>query len=236
MNSVTKVCRRCKIEKSLDEFGNYKRQSDGRAIYCRACWREYRRNWYYQRRQEKFGKSFDENITKACIICGKTYPATPDYFHRNAITQDGLSSKCRWCVNVKGRQYTAAYHKSGVAQRRLKEWREKNWEAELVYQARSRSKKSPSLGTPDIDTHYVRQLYDEQNGKCYWFGVDLVPNGPRKDPQTPSLDRLDMQRGYVKGNVVLTCLAANYGRNDTATDRFQKFCDLLLRHKDAPSR
>jgi hypothetical protein len=33
-----KTCIRCKIPKSLDEFGNYSRYADGKHRYCRTCW------------------------------------------------------------------------------------------------------------------------------------------------------------------------------------------------------
>jgi hypothetical protein len=35
-----KVCITCKIPKSLDEFGNYKRYADGKHRICRTCWNE----------------------------------------------------------------------------------------------------------------------------------------------------------------------------------------------------
>jgi len=54
----------------------------------------------------------------------------------------------------------------------------------------------------------------------------LVP-GLLEDPQRPSLDKLVPEKGYVKGNVVLTCAAANMGRSNTSVERFAEFCSLL---------
>jgi hypothetical protein len=67
----------------------------------------------------------------------------------------------------------------------------------------------------DIDVDYIDFLFEKQNGKCYWFGVDLIPSNIKKHPQQPSLDRLDNNLGYVRDNVILSCYSANIGRNET---------------------
>lgn len=46
--------------------------------------------------------------------------------------------------------------------------------------------------------------------------------------QKPSLDRIDRLKGYVKGNVVLSCYAANIGRNETPVDIWVDFLDVLF--------
>lgn len=42
----SKVCARCKIEKSSEEFCKYSGARDGLAGYCKSCHREYRREYY----------------------------------------------------------------------------------------------------------------------------------------------------------------------------------------------
>jgi len=64
----------------------------------------------------------------------------------------------------------------------------------------------------------------------------MVATENSKDPQQPSLDRLDPEKGYVKGNVVLTCLAANFGRNRTNIERFKEFVELLRKRHDGFNR
>lgn len=36
--------------------------------------------------------------SRACVKCGKTYPLTPDYFHKS---KDGFHARCRQCRNKK---------------------------------------------------------------------------------------------------------------------------------------
>ncbi len=95
----------------------------------------------------------------------------------------------------------------------------------LVYSANF-SKKTRGLDV-DIDVDFVRSLWDKQGGLCYWFGVPMVPSTATRDPQRPSIERLDCSGGYTRGNVVLACMAANLGRSNCSAERFSEFCALV---------
>ena len=98
-----------------------------------------------------------------------------------------------------------------------KERRVRLWQNTLIHDCRHRNKEC------NIDVNYVNELYEKQNGKCYWFGVELLPSINKKHPQQPSLDRLDNNLGYIKGNVVLSCYSANIGRNDNDYSTWNEF-------------
>jgi hypothetical protein len=38
---------------------------------------------------------------KRCVKCGKEFPATPKYFHKDKERKDGLKAVCRDCMNKK---------------------------------------------------------------------------------------------------------------------------------------
>ena len=40
---ITKICRRCKEEKPVEEFGINGRTADSRSLYCKECTRAYNR-------------------------------------------------------------------------------------------------------------------------------------------------------------------------------------------------
>ena len=75
----------------------------------------------------------------------------------------------------------------------------------------------------NINEDYILGLYEFQRGKCYWLGVDMIPSSTKKYPFQPSLDRLDRSRGYIMGNVVLCCFAANFGRNENSESNWKDF-------------
>lgn len=73
----------------------------------------------------------------------------------------------------------------------------------------------------------ILDLFAQQNGRCYWFNVPLLPTHAHKHPQKPSVDRLDAARGYTRDNVVLACYSANIGRNTSTAEAFRAFVVLL---------
>jgi hypothetical protein len=136
---------------------------------------------------------------RVCSICG--HKKDVKEFHKNKAQPHGRTHYCRSC--------------------RVKE-NAIRWAARLCRSARNRKKLEC-----DITKEDVLEMFEKQGGMCYWYGIPMIPTENFKDPQQPSLDRLDPDKGYVKGNVVLTCLAANFGRNRTDIERFKEFVEVL---------
>jgi hypothetical protein len=81
----------------------------------------------------------------------------------------------------------------------------------------------------------LEQIWNQQDGKCYWFGVtldlDLLyknhPDWRPKHPLAPSIDKIDPDGDYTKDNIVITTRFANFGRNVCEYDRFGEIVELL---------
>lgn len=81
----------------------------------------------------------------------------------------------------------------------------------------------------------LEQIWNQQDGKCYWFGVtldlDLLyknhPDWRPKHPLAPSIDKIDPDGDYTKDNIVITTRFANFGRNVCEFDRFGEIVELL---------
>lgn len=93
------------------------------------------------------------------------------------------------------------------------------WVNIMVSRARHRAKKR---GIDfDLTVEDVTEIWQEQGGRCYWFGVPMHwrdDEGPR-NPFIPTLDRTDNRRGYTRANCVLACWGANAAKGA---------CDLLV--------
>lgn len=100
------------------------------------------------------------------------------------------------------------------------------WLRRQVHNARYRAK---SHGVPfTITTDEMHEVWDEQEGRCYWFNVPMGVDPDRSyHPCTPSLDRVMPELGYVSGNVVWASLAANVAKRDTDPDCWEHFLSLL---------
>lgn len=85
----------------------------------------------------------------------------------------------------------------------------------------------------------LRELWNRQDGKCYWFGIDLHlnllfhtdPNYIPKHPLAPSVDKLDIHGDYSIDNVVICCRLANFGRNICPADKFRDIVDVVMERK-----
>lgn len=81
----------------------------------------------------------------------------------------------------------------------------------------------------------IKEIWEAQGGKCYWFGVDLDlkllykdhPDWMPKHPLAPSVDKIDPNGDYSKDNIVITTRFANFGRNVCEFNRFGEIVKTL---------
>lgn len=166
--------------------------------------------------------------SKLCKKCNETKPANTDYFLKDK--KGYFYPYCRECKKeyLKLRKNASSLSKENFSEIEVKKQKSNRidkWANYLVDSSRNSAKR---FGKEfDIDVDYILELYKKQNGKCYWFNIKLEPSNISKYPAKPSLDRLDCDKGYVKGNIVISCMAANLGRNSCDPEIFGNFCNLF---------
>ncbi|MFK0171342.1 endonuclease VII domain-containing protein [Streptomyces sp. NPDC090306] len=101
-----KRCGRCRRDLSLESFARDRNRRDGFQSYCRECVAQYSAA-HYRRRRAVEGKPVREKVDvpeghKLCRSCGQIKPHAE--WHRNSSASDGLSTRCRACRAVQGRQ------------------------------------------------------------------------------------------------------------------------------------
>ncbi|MEH0632503.1 MULTISPECIES: endonuclease domain-containing protein [Streptomyces] len=106
MEEVEKRCGRCGRVLPVTAFAKDRNRSDGLQVRCRECVAEYSAT-HYRRRREAMGKPVREKVDvpaghKLCRTCGEVKPHSE--WHRNATASDGLSTRCKACRAVQGRQ------------------------------------------------------------------------------------------------------------------------------------
>lgn len=81
----------------------------------------------------------------------------------------------------------------------------------------------------DIDTKYLINLYNEQDGLCYYSNLPMVPNsyGNVREDSLITIDRKDSNIGYLKGDVVLATWKANRVKTDIPLKEFRNYCDII---------
>ena len=96
-------------------------------------------------------------------------------------------------------------------------------------QSRNRVNKRP-VKEILLNEDILIKKYNEQNGKCYWSGLDLNEeyNYIKHHPFAISVERLDNSKGYTYENVVLTRRLFNLGRMAYPQEDFKNLVEELL--------
>ena len=164
---------------------------------------------------------------KACVceVCGKSYEISTGEFNRKI--KRGTSFFCSLsCAGTKPRHNPHSSSQknkehlrsiSGNQQDELSPFRELAKRARL----RSKSKRHQDRGlTCTITPAYLKEVWEEQEGKCAWTKLPLVlPLTTRKEDRSnpnllASLDRKDSSLGYVEGNVQFVCVPLNLAKRE----------------------
>jgi hypothetical protein len=157
--------------------------------------------------------------TKFCKECNELKPLSEFYTSQKSLL-------CKFHHKLRGRNNKKKYRQNpkNIEKEKLKSQERKLrlWANNLL----STTKRRNCENTLTIDE--ILEIYQNQNGLCFWFKIPLIPTLTNKHPQQPSIDRLDRFKGYTKDNVVLSCYAANIGRNETSVEVWQNFISLLF--------
>lgn len=149
--------------------------------------------------------------TKTCTTCGEVKPLSE--FVRKAQNKSGYSSQCLVC----NRERCKAYARSGKLASHIKKdpirWKLRS----LVKQSKCRAKEAGIDHNIDLD--YLREILPP---RCPYLNVEFkwevkINSGHNSpDPHSPSIDRIDSSKGYIKGNVAIVSHRANAIKNNAS--------------------
>lgn len=192
----------------------------------------------------KENKELLKKNLKKCSICEEILPLSEYYIRKDRNQPISRCKKCNALISEKSRDKLSRQEK----QRRYKkrgEWyskqaREGNLKVILQhklnsYKGNAKQKKVPFNLTVD----YLIELFKKQEGKCYYTGISLeITSGKGNNKRTLitnpnqfSLDRLNPNEGYIKGNVVWCTYLLNTCKNMLTENDFYEICRIVLKNK-----
>ena len=87
-----------------------------------------------------------------------------------------------------------------------------------------------------IDKQYIIELFNEQEGKCYYSGLQLNIIKSDKDrvhdPLKMSLDCVDSEKGYIRGNVVWCAYCVNSMKQKMPVEDMIGICRQIVKKAD----
>lgn len=103
-----------------------------------------------------------------------------------------------------------------------------------IKRAKSASKRPKLVDKPfDIDFDYIQDLLQKQSFKCAISDITLeYKHGVGKNYYNMSIDRVDSNQGYVKGNIQLVCYVVNVMKTDLEPNKFIEICKQIVNNSE----
>ena len=78
----------------------------------------------------------------------------------------------------------------------------------------------------DLDLQYLKELWENQSGKCAVTNVDLKLQSSYNKNYQASIDRIDSSKGYIKGNVRFTSVSVNWLKSNLDDNHLREFFQI----------
>lgn len=184
---------------------------------------------------------------KICRACGEAYK-TPKYrqiFCSLKCFGSSLSKKTRICTHCRKRKRNryfagdswlcnpchAAYKRKWRRTRHARGAPFSSFVGERLANYRYHAK---VVGVDfKIDSEYLITLWNKQSGKCFYTGKKMTyfqTNGKKKGmiyPTQASLDRLNPEDGYTRGNLAWICWHVNHMKRRSTHHEFIQICRTI---------
>lgn len=156
-------------------------------------------------------------------------------FHNSKNVDDGIANQCCHCVSERGRIDRErikmdSYRRKVFLESRRRERERGGKQRQLFYAAMERARKKNLDFNITIEDIKIPTI-------CPILKIPIVPgkgrkgkksmSGPGNRDSSPSVDRIDNDKGYVKGNVRVISWRANYLKNTATLE------ELILLGEDA---
>lgn len=165
-------------------------------------------NRVYSAIKRKHRCKIRKTTTKRCCSCHKW--KNFNKFNNAKHSYDGFDAECRNCRKknptlIKWRKKDNAKIRKSFDTGDLKLYFRKR---ECWLRGNSKFKNIKY----DLDCEYLLEIWNKQDGKCYYTNLPIKNSIKQKGFQawdSPSVDRLDPDKGYTKGNIVWCIFAVN---------------------------
>lgn len=145
--------------------------------------------------------------------CCNTEKATNEFYKRADGAKTLYRSHCKSCCNEKSRKHSKT-NRSKIYKAATRR-RHKDRGLTMLWMAKNRSyKKGLDFNIDENDVLIPSH--------CPVLGIPLKPQVGKASDNSPSLDRIDSKKGYVKGNVIVVSRRANLLKNDATIDEIGK--------------
>ncbi len=153
----------------------------------------------------KSHKSDKVSEIKTCPKCKENLPV--ERFWRNKSRKDGFDRLCKLC--------------GYVAQKAS--FKRKDPRKKILNRARERAKSHGFEFNLTLDDISIPNI-------CPVLGIEIILGLETFSDNSPSLDRIDNTKGYIKGNIAIISYKANNIKNSGSIEEHLKIVEYMKRH------
>jgi hypothetical protein len=217
-----KICKHCNIEKPLSDFVKTKLTLDGTISTCKLCANK-------KVRDRNFCVSLKE---KSCCQCNKTKLA--EEFPKNKQLPGGLHSWCKECSNKKNKE--KEYYKNSQQVRKERRKNDPEFRAKINKQKQeSRLRNISSVLLGECKRRALKKglefdltIEDIVIPNMCPILLQPIEQGNKDNYKfSPSVDRIDNTKGYIKGNVQIISMKANTIKNSATIEELILFAEWV---------
>ena len=234
---MQKICFKCgKINNRQSKFGSKECQLKGYENICKNCHKSFlgRHKAIYCSRKclitaMKGNKFAEKPISESyfCIRCN-TDKIYKEYRQVNKNLKKGAKPRGGW-RDIEGKQ-RYSYCKLCEIQWSSEKYR-LNPYRQIHYSAKKRALKK---GVPfELTRDDLKEMYENMPSVCPVLGIKIEHSeiGLTKfqSNNSPSLDKIDPKKGYIKGNVMIISALANRIKTDASAKDIKKVYDFLVK-------
>jgi hypothetical protein len=155
----------------------------------------------------------DKKFVKYCQSCGREQVYSNNSCLRRALRNNSPCIPCRNIINGKKHLVETGYRDIPL------------------YWFNAKKKSAEAKGREfTIDIEYIWRMYLKQKKVCALSGLPLDFN-KQTENGIVSIDRIDNNKGYVKGNVQLLHKDVNYMKWTYEQEYFIHLCKLIINNK-----
>ena len=164
--------------------------------------------------------------TKKCCLCKEEKHLSE--FSKNLASKDKLQYKCRTCdVEYQRKRRAADPQKAADYSRQYQKNKRKdfNYRLQMLINA-SKQRASIKGREHSISVADLKELYPK-DGCCPIFGMKLEFNSAGFRENSPSIDRIDSQKGYTRDNIQIISWKANRIKGYASVEELEMLLSYL---------
>ena len=209
-----KACKRCGNNLPISEFYDVPTMTNGKDNTCKNC-----------RREMKTGKRIADTLF--CPVCKRQLP-----YYKFLPSKKGETGRmwcCKECYdnkpNISDNNFRKSYDNDfkELIYRQKRESRIRNFTHAMYIAARNRAKRKGIEFNIDETDITIPEI-------CPLLEIPIEYGTKSNYDRSPSLDRIDNTKGYIKGNVWVISQKANAMKNSATFEELKIFSTNILRY------